>query len=316
MPGHAAHTYACLLHQIDLTSQPLCGLGDEAESRRFNQRRLMSKHPWNRLSLLILLASSLHVYGAVPSGKEKSEDEPPLAGLSGKPANAATAEARGSELFLKLVERNDDRTRRLEHYTGTREYELRNADDRLAARQVVRVEFRAPDSKTFQTVSEEGSKWIRRFVFKGLISSETEAAAGREHRDSSITQLNYSFRYLGEESLDGRPCYVVYATPKRVDKYLFEGIVWIDVQDYAVVKIDGRPAKNPSFWIKRVNWIRRYGKVGDFWLPQKDVTYTDVRIFGKKKLVISYQDYVVNPEHAQRGNPGVNSEAEIAVSGH
>lgn len=277
----------------------------------------MSKRMLNRLPLVILFASSLHVYGAVPPGRAQAEDDdPPLAGLAAKPQDAAAAEARGSELFSKLVERNDERARLLERYSGTREYELRNDKDQLSARQVVRVEFRAPDSKSFQTVSEEGSKWIRRFVFKGLIASETEAASGREHRDSSITQLNYSFRYLGQENLDGRPCYVVYATPKRVDKYLFEGTVWIDSQDVAVAKIDGHPAKSPSFWIKRVDWVRRYGRVGDFWLPMKDVTFTQIRIFGRKKLVINYQDYVVNSGQAVHQKAETNPRALAEASGN
>jgi hypothetical protein len=268
--------------------------------------------------LFALMAAAIPVYGTAPADGEKSKDNgaPPLSSLAAPPADAAAAEARGSELFLKLVERNDDRTRRLERFTGTRDYELRNDKDQLSARQVVRVEFHAPDSKNFQTVSEEGSKWIRRFVFQGLINSESEASSGREHRDSSITPLNYSFRYLGEEDLDGHSCYVVYATPKRLDKYLFEGTVWIDSRDFAVAKIDGHPAKNPSFWIKRVNWVRRYGKVGDFWLPLKDVTYTDVKIFGRKKLIISYQDYVVNPAVTERGGELKKSENETATTGN
>lgn len=250
-----------------------------------------------KIALLAITIAAFPLCGVArwDGGETDSAYDPPVSGLTGGPAGAAAAEARGNELFSKLVERNDERARRLEHYTGTREYELRNDKDQLAAREVVRVEFNAPDSKNFQTVSEDGSKWIRKFVFHGLISSESEAASGREHRDSSITPLNYSFRYLGEQELDGKPCYVVYAVPKRVDKYLFEGTVWIDSRDFAVAKIDGHPAKNPSVWIKRVNWVRRYGRVGDFWLPVKDETYTDIRIFGRKKLTISYQDYVVNP---------------------
>ena len=250
-----------------------------------------------------LLTLALAFCGAVRSFGANSEDAPErsVGDLAAPAPNAAAAEARGSELFLKLVERNDDRTRRLERYTGTREYELRNDKDQLSAREVVRVQFRAPDTKNFETVSEEGSKWIRKFVFHGLISSESEAAAGREHRDSSITPLNYSFRYLGKQELDGAPCFAVYATPKRADKYLFEGTVWIDARDFAVAKIDGHPAKNPSFWIKRVNWVRRYGRVGDFWLPMEDETHTEIKFFGKKKLTIRYDHYVVNASETGRG---------------
>jgi hypothetical protein len=250
-----------------------------------------------------LLTLALVISGNGTSFGAKPDDAPErsVGNLAAPAPDAAAAEAKGSELFSKLVERNDDRTRRLKRYTGTREYELRNDKDQLSAREVVRVQFRAPDTKNFETVSEEGSKWIRKFVFHGLISSESEATAGREHRDSSITPLNYSFRYLGEQELDGARCFVVYATPKRADKYLFEGTVWIDARDFAVAKIDGHPAKNPSFWIKRVNWVRRYGRVGDFWLPMQDETYTEIKIFGKKKLTIRYQDYVVNAPATGRG---------------
>lgn len=254
-----------------------------------------------RIAVLALLLMTMPGLSAAPWPGKDGEGGPAASSFTAPPADAAAADARGNELFSKLVERNDDRTRRLEHYTGTREYELRNDKDQISAREILRVEFRAPDTKNFETVSEEGSKWIRKFVFHGLISSESEAASGREHRDSSITPLNYSFRYLGEQHLDGNPCFVVYATPKRVDKYLFEGTVWIDARDFAVARIDGHPAKNPSFWIKRVNWVRQYGRVGDFWLPLQDETYTEIKIFGKKKLTIRYQDYVVNSSTAEQG---------------
>ncbi len=260
----------------------------------------MSKTLVCRIAVLAVLPLMVTSPGAARSPTNEGDAVPPVPVFAAPPVDAAAAEARGNEIFTKLVEHNDGRTRRLERYTGTREYELRNDKDQLSAREVVRVEFRAPDSKNFETVSEEGSTWIRRFVFRGLIDSESEAASGREHRDSSITPYNYSFRYLGEQDLDGQPCYVVYATPKRVDKYLFEGTVWIDAHDFAVARIDGHPAKSPSFWIKRVNWVRNYGRVGDFWLPMQDETYTEVKIFGKKKLIIRYNDYVVNPTVTER----------------
>jgi hypothetical protein len=261
---------------------------------------------------LMALVSTLSLPGQQsPSDPATRGDGTPpdtLADLSSVSQTAAGQQ--GSELFSRLVKQNGERAHLLKHYTSTREYELRNAKDQLSARAVVRFEFRAPDIKTFQTVSEEGSVWIRKFVFKRLINSEEEAAAGREHRDSSITPHNYTFRYLGRQDLDGDPCYVVYATPRRMDKYLFEGQVWIDSRDFAVAKIAGHPAKNPSFWIKNVNWVRRYGKVGGFWLPVKDETLTDVRIFGKKKLIINYQNYVVNEPSTAFGEPSANASGD------
>jgi hypothetical protein len=86
----------------------------------------------------------------------------------------------------------------------------------------------------------------------------------------------------------------VQATPKRKDKYLFEGKVWIDVEDYAVVRIEGRPAKKLSFWIERADFVRQYQKIDSFWLPQKDVTFVQVRLYGKKALTIDHRDYSLN----------------------
>jgi hypothetical protein len=87
---------------------------------------------------------------------------------------------------------------------------------------------------------------------------------------------------------------VAQAIPKRKDKYLFEGKLWIDVQDYAVVRIEGHPAKKLSFWIERADFIRQYQKTDGFWLPQRDETLVQVRLYGKKALTISHQDYSVS----------------------
>jgi hypothetical protein len=55
--------------------------------------------------------------------------------------------------------------------------------------------------------------------------------------------------------------------------YLFEGKVWIDSQDFAVVRIAGHPAKKLSF--------------------RKDETFVQVRMYGQKVLTIEHQRYTV-----------------------
>jgi hypothetical protein len=190
-----------------------------------------------------------------------------------------------------------------------------NDKGKVHAKTVVLAQYQAPGSKTFVTISEEGSRIVRRHVFKGLMDSETETAAGRSHRDSSIGPANYAFDLLGEEDLDGYHCFVVEATPRRKDKYLFEGKIWIDTQYFAIVKIAGRPAKNPSFWITRVDFVRRYQKIGEFWLPLEDESVTHVRIYGKKILTIHHGDYRVNqaPPADQHTNIASTGEGKTAT---
>jgi hypothetical protein len=86
---------------------------------------------------------------------------------------------------------------------------------------------------------------------------------------------------------------VARATPRRADKYLFEGKVWIDTEDYAVVRIAGHPAKKLSFWIERADFVREYQRIDGFWLSKKDVTFVKVRMYGQKVLTINHQNYAV-----------------------
>lgn len=112
--------------------------------------------------------------------------------------------------------------------------------------------------------------------------------------DSSITPNNYTFVLLGEEDMAGSRCFVVKATPRRTGKYLFSGKIWIHSTEFAIVQIEGQPAKNPSFWIKRVDFVRRYQKIGEFWLPLKNESITRVRLFGKNTLTTDYDNYEIN----------------------
>ena len=82
--------------------------------------------------------------------------------------------------------------------------------------------------------------------------------------------------------------------PNGEDKYLFEGRIWIEENEFAVVKIVGRPAKRPSFWIKSADFTRHYQKIGGTWLPLRDQTVSQVRLFGENVLTIDHADYRVS----------------------
>jgi hypothetical protein len=199
------------------------------------------------------------------------------------------------QIFAELLAHNETRNAALLEYTALRTYQVTDLKGRVHAEETGRMEYRAPDKKTFVVTSEEGSGLIRRMALDPLIASEIAAAGGKQHHDSSITPANYTFELLGEQQVGPDRCFVAQAIPKRRDKYLFEGKIWIDVQDYAVVRIEGHPAKKLSFWIERADFVRQYQKIDGFWLPQRDETFVQVRLYGKRVLTIDHQDYVVRP---------------------
>jgi hypothetical protein len=211
-------------------------------------------------------------------------------------------------IFDELLAHNALRSAMLLDYTALRTYQVVDLRGKVHAEEIGRMEYRAPDQKTFVVMSEKGSGLVRHLALNPLIASEIQAAAGKEHHDSAISPANYTLEPLGEQQVGPYHCFVLQATPKRRDKYLFEGKIWIDVEDYAVVRIEGHPAKKLSFWIERADFVRQYQKIGSFWLPQRDMTFVQVRLYGKKALTIDHQDYSVNRSVAS------NASAERAPS--
>ncbi|MGC2400261.1 MAG: hypothetical protein WA510_10780 [Acidobacteriaceae bacterium] len=69
------------------------------------------------------------------------------------------------------------------------------------------------------------------------------------------------------------------------------------------MKITGHLAKSPSFWIKQVDFVRDYQKIGGFWLLSREEAVSVIRIFGKETLTVDYRNYTVKGLSAGRSLP-------------
>ena len=267
---------------------------------------LLTIKPVFLAAILIGLTTSAVCAGA----QLRQESEPALT----TPLEALRSGVTEDQIFVQLLTHNEQRTATLIDYTALRTYQVVDLKGKVHAAETGRMEFRAPDKKTFLVTSEHGSGLIRHLALNPLIASEIETAAGKEHHDSAITPDNYSAALLGEQQVGPYHCFVLQATPKRRDKYLFEGKLWIDVDDYAVVRIEGHPAKKLSFWIERADFVRQYQKIGGFWLPQRDETFVQVRLYGNKVLTIDHQDYVVNgAQNKEASTPAQEARAPAVI---
>lgn len=207
---------------------------------------------------------------------------------------SAQTQHSAAELFFRLIEHNHWQRARLDRFSVVRTYTVEDDKGKTLAEEVAVMEYKAPGTKTFTTTSANGSTFIRGHVFKQLMKREAERESSRQDRDISITPLNYDFEMLGQEQVGSTCCTVVHAIPKRKESDLFEGKIWIDDQDFAIVKVAGHLAKSPSFWIKRVDFVRQYQKINGFWLPIREQSIAKVKIYGTKTLTIGYQDYKVS----------------------
>jgi outer membrane lipoprotein-sorting protein len=199
------------------------------------------------------------------------------------------------QVITNLEQRNAQRAAALEEFEGKRVYRMqyRGFPSDKDAEMVVKVTFHAPNSKEFTVVSQTGSKFVIDRVFKKLLEGEQEAADRDNRHDTALTRQNYNFELAGYDANPDGGQYVLNLAPRTKNKFLYRGKIWVDAKDFAVVRIEAEPGKNPSFWIKKTDIAHRYVKVNDFWLPAENHTESFVRLGGKATLSIEYQDYKI-----------------------
>jgi hypothetical protein len=219
------------------------------------------------------------------------------------------------QIVAEVIKHNELRNTELRTYSAVRTYQVKDTSGTIKASKTVRMEYVAPDTKKFENISADGSVVVRDLVFDRLMETEAATAGTHERRDVSITPANYTFQLLGQDDIGAHHCYVLEASPKREDKYLFSGQIWIDSTDFAVVKIAGHPAKHPSFWVTRADFVRQFEKVGDFWLPSRDETSVDVRLYGTKILSIEHRiDSVNGVTNTSKNDSGVSGPPPSKVA--
>ncbi len=215
----------------------------------------------------------------------------PLDPPAATPVPLLTAE----EIVSRLAERNLERARALGAYKGTRVYRLEyhGFPGFRSAEMIVEVKYRSPGSKDFNIRSEKGSKLIIERIFKRVLQTEKEALSEENQSRVALNQDNYRFTLAGYESTTVGRSYILTVEPRTDDKLLYRGRIWVDAEDFAVVRMEVTPAKNPSFWTKATRIEQVYAKVGSFWLPLSNRSSSDIRLGGRASFTIDYQNYQI-----------------------
>lgn len=211
-----------------------------------------------------------------------------------EPAVVRDAPLTVNQIVSRMEARNRERASALHEFQGIRFYQM-DYDGFFGhhkAEMVVAVHA-STNGKKFTIVSEEGSKFVLDHVLKRLLKEETEATNDGNRRRTALDTENYNFSLAGYEDSPAGTRYILSVIPKTNDKYLYRGKIWVDGKDFAVCRIEARPAKNPSFWIKKTEINHKYTKVGDFWLPEENHSESWIRFGGHAVLTIEYKDYKI-----------------------
>lgn len=200
-------------------------------------------------------------------------------------ASSASAQVAPPSLDIVLARMTEARAvnqSRLRPYVVTRSYVLVGKDeDNKKSEVTAEVSFVPPSSKKYSITQTEGSSLGERIV-RRMLDGETQIV--KDYGATDFTTANYDFRMVGEEELDGNSCYVIELSPKRRDKTLLRGNIWIDSGTYRIRRMEAEPAKSPSWWLRDVRVAFSYGNVDGMWLQTSSEFTTSVRIFGRHTM--------------------------------
>jgi hypothetical protein len=149
------------------------------------------------------------------------------------------------------------------------------------------TEYSPSSGFRYTITSEGGSGNIRDKVLKAILEGEREAVARGEMSRSALAPCNYEFQVHG---VDENGLAKVLLSPKRKDRVLVSGAMFLRPADGELVRVQGRLAKSPSFWVKTVDIVRTYERIEGAVMPIALETTAQVRMFGAATLLMTY-DY-------------------------
>ena len=227
-----------------------------------------------------------------------------FAGLIGLSGFASEAHVEGpvpsaEGIIAHMMQARSENRARLRPYSVTRNYRLFGKEKQMARSEVIaRVTFDPPGIKQFVIQQASGMGLGERIV-RQMLEHETEI--GRNYTSTDLAPVNYDFRYLREEELSGRRCYVLEIIPRRKDKNLLRGQIWVDGITYLLQRTEGEPARSPSWWLKDARVMLVYGDVGGMWLQTSSESSADVRFLGRHTMLSRDVEYAMSTLAASAG---------------
>src|SRR6478672_4838875 len=197
----------------------------------------------------------------------------------------------------------------------SREKEWKKAREQYTFRQTVKQqaldgENELGEYRQVADISYQNGKRIKQVVFspQAGIQMSKEDLDDLETRSSFTVSMDelpeYDLTYIGQQKMDELHCYVFDVAPKRIekDKRYFQGQIWVDDQDFQIVKNTGKSVPDIKIMKKKrleenlfprfTTWREQID--GKYWFPtfsKADDTLHfssgDVRI----REIVKYSDY-------------------------
>jgi len=155
---------------------------------------------------------------------------------------------------------------------------------------------------TYEILHFEGDSTVKTNVIARYLAADVQAQAN-DDSSLAVTPAIYKFKYTGIISDAGRHVYVFHLTPRKKRVGAFKGELWLDSETCLPVRESGRWVKNPSLFVRRIDFVREYHIENGLAIPRQIESTVETRLVGKAELTIRFHDVALS------GSPSLSVEA-------
>lgn len=145
-------------------------------------------------------------------------------------------------------------------------------------------------------------------IKKDVIGRYLTAEVQPQTMDIGINETNYKFKYRGEDARDGRRVHVFSLSPRKKAVGLFKGELWIDAETFLPVRESGTLVKNPSVFLRKIEFVRLYEIRDGLAIPKHIQSTVDTRIVGKAELAIDFSNFSRQTPEQEESAEGESTE--------
>jgi len=196
------------------------------------------------------------------------------------------------ELALQMCRgRSVIQAAQLASYSATTLIRAQLPDTSQSGEYEVQQHYLAPRTLAFKGLRFTGDAFVKTNVIVRLLQSEVDHVQKDDPALNAISPANYKFSYKGTSELGGRLVHVYQLKPRQKRASLFKGRIYVDAYTGSLVRAEGRPAKSPSLFIKKIDFVQDYADIGPFTFPVHVHSEASARIVGRAIVDVYQRDY-------------------------
>jgi hypothetical protein len=143
----------------------------------------------------------------------------------------------------------------------------------------------------YEIVSQRGSEYVLEKVLRKILAREKELIDQGQADRADLSADNYEFT---QPAAHGPGVRYILMKPKRKDMLLLDGRMVLSQDGGELLRVEGRLAKNPSFWTSMVNVIREFARLDGVRVPVTTESIAKLKFAGTSRMMVRYEYESIN----------------------